>query len=678
MSGPQLCSKCKQPVALTAKFCAECGQAVTPTLVFGDYEALEVIGRGGMGQVYKAVQRRLNRVVCVKTLLPQFASDPETTARFAREATTTAALNHPNIVSIFDVGTTPAGVAYLVMEMIDGRPLRLILRDESPVPAPRAGLLMDQVLAALAEAHTHGIIHRDLKPGNVLVVSQRDGSELCKLLDFGIAHVATPMDEKLTRTGMMVGSPGYMAPEQIVGDEVDPRADLYAAGAILYELLCGERVVSAANDMERFKKVLMEDPAPPSSRTKAQVSAALDAVCLKALSRKAEHRYASASEFRDALSKALRGQASGSIAPGGGVSALPGPAVGAGGFAAGQIDYTPLASAVAPGSTSSDTNSRALVAAVLVSTDEWERNRLLEPFERSLREAITLGDFKSVRTTVTALQEELKLKGSTQNLKLLLDVTREVIEEQVPVLLGWLTDPGLRAGGRWLLQLLGKRALGTFIAHLPEQPAEAQQQLLEVMRSLDPDASLMAAQVKTMEPKALKALLVSARAWPAEQCFAVFNVALQATDALARQGALEAMDEATAFRFGLVIRQRLHDPSQGVRSQAMKWVARLEDEAAVPELARLAQRSALPPNERRAVWRTMGELKVDAAVEALALTLTTANELDDVAELARALVRSQAPHALDVVRAEASSSKTNPKRKATLEAALREGSGVSR
>ena len=227
MSGSQLCSRCKKPVASTVKGCMACGQPLTLQLKFGDYDAVEVIGEGGMGQVYKAFQRRLKRVVCIKTLLPEFAADQETSSRFAREATTTAALNHPNIVSIFDVGTTPEGVAYLVMELIDGKPLRIVLRDEAPVGVPRAVMLMNQVLAALAEAHTHGIVHRDLKPANVMVVMQRDGTELCKLLDFGIARVLAETDERLTRTGMTVGTPGYMAPEQIVGGEVDHRADLY-------------------------------------------------------------------------------------------------------------------------------------------------------------------------------------------------------------------------------------------------------------------------------------------------------------------------------------------------------------------------------------------------------------------------------------------------------------------
>jgi serine/threonine protein kinase len=639
---------------VNAERCAQCGQPVSLQLKFGDYEAVELIGRGGMGQVYKAFQRRLNRAVCIKTLLPEFASDQETSRRFAREATTTAALNHPNIVSIFDVGTTPEGVAYLVMELIEGKPLRHVMRDEAPVAVPRAVALMDQVLAALVEAHTHGIVHRDLKPANVLVVMQRDGSELCKLLDFGIARVLAENDERLTRTGMMVGTPGFMAPEQIIAEEIDHRADLYAAGAILYELLCGERVFTGTSDLERLKKVLLEDPLPPSARTKVSIPSGLDKVCLKALSRKAGDRFASAHEFREALARAAGTELTD-----------------AGGFKPGQIDRSPIATSITSG-TASDTHSRALVAAVLAAEGEWERSRHLEPLERSLREAITMSDFVVLRTTITTLQEELKLKGPNESLKLLFDLTRELLEEQLTVLLEWLGDPTRRPWAKWLLQLLGGKAIPAYLGQLPDLTTEVQRQLLEVVRAVDPNASVLAAQVKSLEPKRLKPVLVSARGWPAEQSFAVFSAALQAGDASIRLAALESLDEATAFRLGTAVRQRLHDPSQPVRAEAMRWVARVEDEAAVVDLSRLAQRTTLSRDERRAVWRTLGAIKTDKALELLAMSLNTAKEADDVAELARALVRSRTPQSVEFVRSQLSGSRGNVKRKAALESALRE------
>ena len=655
MSSQPICASCKKSISPTAKFCDSCGQAVVaPKLMFGDYEATEIIGEGGMGRVYKAIQRRLNRAVCIKTLLPQFASDAETSKRFAKEATTTAALSHPNIVSIFDVGETPEGVAYMVMELIDGRPLRAVLRDEAPLQAGRAVQLMDQVLSALAEAHTHGVVHRDLKPANVLVVAQRDGAELCKLLDFGIARVTKETDERLTRTGMMVGTPGYMAPEQIVGDEVDHRADLYAAGAIFYELLSGARVFTAENDLDRFKKVLMEDPPAPSSRTKAAVPAALDAVCLKALRRSAAERYQSAGEFRDALAQALRSQtaSSGSNAFGG------------------QIDRSPIATLVSPDGTS-DTNSRALLAAALTASDEWERSRLIDPLERVLREALAAGDIKVLRTTVSALQEELKAKGPSENLKTLFNVVRDLLNEQLSVLLDWLGDEKQRPAAKWLLQLLGRNALDSYLKLLPGLRPEIQRHLMEVVRAIDPDASLMANQVRNLEPGSIKALLIAARGWPADQSFAVFNAALQSGDAGARLAALESLDEANAFRFGVVVRQRLHDSASPVRVEAMRWVFRLEDEAAVPDLAKLLERTTVQLPERRSAWRTLSRLKSDGAIDLLALILNATTEPDQVAELAVLLVRTAEPHAMEVVRAQLAGSKQHPKRRAALEAALR-------
>jgi serine/threonine protein kinase len=140
--------------------------------VLGDYEVLDLIGEGGMGRVYRAIQPRLKRAVCIKTLLPQFARDEQVIARFEREATTTATLKHPNIVGIIDVGRAEDGSPYIVMEYVEGRPLRHVLRDEvTSSCVARAIALIDQVLAGLAEAHAHNIVHRDLKPGNVLVVA---------------------------------------------------------------------------------------------------------------------------------------------------------------------------------------------------------------------------------------------------------------------------------------------------------------------------------------------------------------------------------------------------------------------------------------------------------------------------------------------------------------------------
>ena len=178
--------------------------------------------------------------------------------------------------------------------------------------------------------------------------------------------------------------------------------------------------------------------------------------------------------------------------------------------------------------------------------------------------------------------------------------------------------------------------------------------------------------MKTLEPSALKPVLISARGWQAEQSFAVFHAALQSGDAAVRLAALESLDEATALRFGALVRQRLHDPAQAVRAEAMQWVARVEDAAAVADLDRLARRTSLSPAERKVVWRTLGELKTDKALELLALTLNTAKESDVVTELARVLLKSQAPQSVQFVHSQLAGSRGNPKRKVAIETALRE------
>jgi serine/threonine protein kinase len=652
------CTACQSEVAETAKFCANCGAACStaPTsLVLGDYEVLDLIGQGGMGRVYRATQRRLNRVVCIKTLLPQFASDPELSRRFEQEATTTAALSHPNIVSVFDVGRATDGTAYMVMELIDGRTLRTVLRDESPLPLARAVKLVDQVLAALGEAHTHGIVHRDLKPGNVLVVTLRDGAELCKVLDFGIARVMDQAQNegRLTRTGMLLGTPGYMAPEQIEGGDQDHRADLYAAGVLLYELVTGQRVYRAPNETELMKKTLLEAPTPPSARVSHQVPAALDAACLKALARDPRQRFASASEFREALAQVVREQPN-----------EPGIVLEA------RTEYTALAGSMP--SSPSLTNTRTLVGAVLAATDDWERARLLEPFERSLREAITAGEFGAVRAAMTALQHEQRDRGLSANLKALLDATRALMLDLLPTLAEWLADDQRRAAAQWLLRLLGRGAVEAYLKQLPELPPATQRELVAVVHTIDPDSSTVVALVRTLDEKVVKLLLLAARSWPNDEAHPLFVSALQSSNAAVRQAALEALDERTAFRLGAAVRQRLHDPVLPVRSEALRWVFRLEDEGAVGDLAKLLERGSVLPPERRAVWRALSHLKSEAAVVVLLGVFDTARELEQVAELALLLVRTRSPRAVDQVRRSLTRSAAQPRVKRVLEEALRE------
>lgn len=625
-------------------------------MMFGDYVVTEVLGEGGMGRVYKALQPRLNRAVCIKTLLPQFAADEQVVKRFEKEATTMAALSHPNIVSVFDVGRTPNNSAFIVMELIDGRPLRIVLRDESPVPIDRAVRLIDQVLAALAEAHLHGITHRDLKPGNVIVVALRDGSELCKVLDFGIARTLDHTeDDPLTRTGMLLGTPGYMAPEQLSGETYDHRIDLYAAGALLYELVTGRRVFRAANDIELRRKALFETPAVPSSVTTQQVPPIIDEICMKALARTAAERYQTANEFREALSKAT-GKASGS----------------AGSPANPAFEYGPLA--VAVGTQQSgifSTNSRALVSSVLAATSDWERAHLLESYEHSMQEFLNTTDLEAIRSAIKVLQLEQKDPRNLEALKGLFDSTRRFLLDSLPTLFEWLKNEPTRKGAQWLLRVLGPTALPKYMEELGGLELETQQQLLLVMRAIDPDLTAVMPLIRNVETKSLKPILIAARDWPDDQSRQVFAQLLQGPDAVSRQIALEALDERTAFRLALVIRQRLHDPVIAVRNEALRWVFRLEDEDAVPDLARLLERG-LTPVERRSVWRVLAHLRTEEAVALLIRALTDAKDAEAVGELATLLVRTRSQRGIGHVERLMVTPSLNAKLKRVIEEALRE------
>ena len=217
---------------------------LSPGIILADrYRIEELIGRGGMGYVYRANQTSIGRMVALKTLNSDFQSDPKMLKRFHREARAAAALEHPNVVKIYDFGLDDeTGIPFIAMELLEGRPLNVALSQDGLFNESRASQVLAGVAMALVEAHEKGVIHRDLKPDNVYVRSLSDGTESVKVLDFGIAsikhHEESP-SEKLTRTGVPLGTPNYMSPEQSLGRSVDYRSDLYALGCILYELLSG-------------------------------------------------------------------------------------------------------------------------------------------------------------------------------------------------------------------------------------------------------------------------------------------------------------------------------------------------------------------------------------------------------------------------------------------------------
>jgi len=269
----------------------------------GKYEIEELIGEGAMGRVYKAKQLALGKPFAAKILAPHLLHDEQSQARFAAEAHNAASLNHPNCVSVLDYGQTPQGVAYIVMDYIKGVTLERIIAEQFPLAQERMIDLALQILAALIEAHGLGILHRDLKPENILVQQLRTHGELAKVLDFGIAKLMedqTASGPGLTTQGMVCGTPEYMSPEQARGQKLDQRSDLYAVGVILYQMMTGRPPFESSSAVEVLHKHLNEEPIPPS-RLLGTPPLALEAVCLRALAKDPNNRYATAAEFREEL-----------------------------------------------------------------------------------------------------------------------------------------------------------------------------------------------------------------------------------------------------------------------------------------------------------------------------------------------------------------------------------------
>lgn len=230
----------------------------------GRYLVTSLIGTGGMGAVYRAEHVQLQKPVALKVLNAEMAQHREAALRFEREAMVSARIMHPHVVSANDSGRLPDGSLYLVLEFVQGRSLRQLLEEEGRLPIPRAVAIAGQIAEALAAAHAAEIVHRDLKPGNVMLLARESNAEFVKVLDFGLARVVGQPSggEALTRTGAVFGTPEYMAPEQARGEVVDHRADLYALGVILYELLAGKPPFQAPELVAVLIKHLQEAPPP--------------------------------------------------------------------------------------------------------------------------------------------------------------------------------------------------------------------------------------------------------------------------------------------------------------------------------------------------------------------------------------------------------------------------------
>jgi serine/threonine-protein kinase len=268
------------------------------TLFDGRYRIQRKLGAGGMADVYLAEDQELGRRVAIKILNGRHANDDQFIERFRREAKNAAALNHPNIVSIYDRGEAE-DTYYIAMEFLDGRTLKELIVSRGAAPINVAIEYARQILSALRFAHRHGIVHRDIKPHNVLV----DAEGRVKVTDFGIARAGT---SQMTETGSIVGTAQYLSPEQARGGEVDPRSDLYSLGVVLYELLTGKTPFDGDTPVEIAMKHLSNAPKPPSS-LRPEIPTELDKVVLRALSKNPDERYQSADEMEADLERVARG-----------------------------------------------------------------------------------------------------------------------------------------------------------------------------------------------------------------------------------------------------------------------------------------------------------------------------------------------------------------------------------
>ena len=275
-------------------------------VVNGRFKILSVIARGGMGKVYKAEQSPLNRICALKVLSPKYEGDrdPEFHKRFFLEASTAAKLTHPNTVTIFDYGQDGDDLYFIAMEFIEGRTLHRVLRDEGAFVEIRVAHVASQICRSLREAHALGVVHRDLKPGNILLTDRGDENDNVKVLDFGLVKDVSGEAEDLTQAGLFMGSPKYMAPEQILGGEITARTDIYSLGIMMFEMLSGrvpfDRGASVGTLMAHV------NDAPPPMRQinpKLVLSRTMEGIVARCLEKDANKRFASMKDLLNALKR---------------------------------------------------------------------------------------------------------------------------------------------------------------------------------------------------------------------------------------------------------------------------------------------------------------------------------------------------------------------------------------
>ncbi|HMA24774.1 MAG TPA: protein kinase [Gemmatimonadaceae bacterium] len=309
----KVCPQCGSEYETGDRFCPKDGSSLRPKaagdpligrVIADRYLMLARIGEGGMGRVYLAEHVKMTRQCAIKVMNPSLVNDPDSLQRFAREASNAARILHPNVAAVFDYGEADK-IVYLVMEYVDGESLSTIIARDGPLDPRRAIDIARQVADGLSAAHELGIVHRDLKPDNVILTHTRGGKEIAKVVDFGIAKaIAEAPQDALTRSGLVIGTPEYMSPEQLLGDPVDERADIYSLGCILYQMLTGAQAFTADTREQMIRRRLHE--APPHVRDiDPNLPRRLDTLIVHMLARSPTDRLASAAEARDQLDPAL-------------------------------------------------------------------------------------------------------------------------------------------------------------------------------------------------------------------------------------------------------------------------------------------------------------------------------------------------------------------------------------
>ena len=329
------CPQCGEQYENATRFCTRDGQNLvdvieqtpTPTskttvkrklpeedpmigrVIAGRYRLIEKLGQGGMGAVYKGQHVKINRLTAIKVLTSELVSNQEFIARFQREAEMASQIDHPNAVAIYDFGEAEDGLIYIAMEFVNGKPLSAILKKDRTIALERVVRIAKQAAEALSAAHNLGIIHRDFKPDNIMICDKPGRPDWVEVVDFGIAKraVADTQQTGLTQAGFVLGTPLYMSPEQVMGEELDARSDLYSLALVVYEMLTAALPFSGTTTQSQMMKRVIDPPMPLTlARPQLTLPPAVEAVILRALSRKPDDRYSSTTEFAEALELASK------------------------------------------------------------------------------------------------------------------------------------------------------------------------------------------------------------------------------------------------------------------------------------------------------------------------------------------------------------------------------------